>query len=380
MVGSAGPTAARELERLLPKQSARLILVNDVNFLLYTPFLPEAAAGTLEPRHVVTPLRDILKRTYLRLGAVTGHDPGARTVELTHPRGRGRGAPLRPAPARARLGLAAAAGAGPRPSTRSASRASPTRSGCATTSSRRSRRRTPPRTRRAARSCSPTSSSAAATPASRRSPSCRTSPPTRWTATRAPGCTGCAGSSSRPPTGCCPRSTAELADYALRELRGRGIDIRLGTTLEEVDREQRHALDRRDASRPGPSSGPPASPRTRACATSACRSTSAAGSRSTSYLRVEGLDARLGDRRLRRRPRPATGGTCPPTAQHAIRQGPVAARNIAAELGVGDAAPVHLPRPRRRSSTSAATRRSGKLGGRTLLAASSPGGWRAPTT
>ncbi len=81
--GFAGANAARELERLLPKQSARLILVNDVNFLLYTPLLPEAAAGTLEPRHVVTPLRDILKRTYLRLGAITGHDHARRVVELT---------------------------------------------------------------------------------------------------------------------------------------------------------------------------------------------------------------------------------------------------------------------------------------------------------
>ena len=66
----------------MPRQSTRLMLVNDVNFLLYTPFLPEAAAGTLEPRHVVTPLRDILKRTYLRLGSITGHDPAAKTVEL----------------------------------------------------------------------------------------------------------------------------------------------------------------------------------------------------------------------------------------------------------------------------------------------------------
>jgi NADH dehydrogenase len=34
---------------------------------------------------VVTPLREILKRTYLRLGAITAHDPAARTVELrTH--------------------------------------------------------------------------------------------------------------------------------------------------------------------------------------------------------------------------------------------------------------------------------------------------------
>src|SRR5215210_3571417 len=81
--GFGGMNAARELERLLPTQSARLVLVNDVNFLLYTPFLPEAAAGTVEPRHVVTPLRDMLRRTYLRLGAITGHDPAGRTVELT---------------------------------------------------------------------------------------------------------------------------------------------------------------------------------------------------------------------------------------------------------------------------------------------------------
>jgi len=81
--GFAGASAARELERLLPKQSARLTLVNDVNFLLYTPFLPEAAAGTLEPRHVVTPLRDMLRRTYLRLGSISAHDPATRTVELS---------------------------------------------------------------------------------------------------------------------------------------------------------------------------------------------------------------------------------------------------------------------------------------------------------
>jgi NADH dehydrogenase len=83
--GFGGANVARRLERTLPKQSARLMLVNDVNFLLYTPFLPEAAAGLLEPRHVVTPLREILHRTYLRLGAITAHDPAARTVDLqTH--------------------------------------------------------------------------------------------------------------------------------------------------------------------------------------------------------------------------------------------------------------------------------------------------------
>lgn len=81
--GFAGATVARVLEAMLPRQSARLTLVNDVNFLLYTPFLPEAAAGTIEARHVVTPLRDIIKRANLRLGVVDTHDPDAKTVGIT---------------------------------------------------------------------------------------------------------------------------------------------------------------------------------------------------------------------------------------------------------------------------------------------------------
>src|SRR6201996_1848765 len=80
--GFGGLAAARELEKVMPKQSARLMMVNATNSSTFSPFLPEAAAGTLEPRHVVTPLRDILKRTYIRLGEITGHDPAARTVDL----------------------------------------------------------------------------------------------------------------------------------------------------------------------------------------------------------------------------------------------------------------------------------------------------------
>src|ERR1051325_3845733 len=80
--GFGGAAAARELEGTMAKESGRLPLVNETNFALYAPFLPEAAAGTLEPRHVVTPLRDILKRTYLRLGAIVGHDPERKTVTL----------------------------------------------------------------------------------------------------------------------------------------------------------------------------------------------------------------------------------------------------------------------------------------------------------
>ena len=72
--GFGGLTTARRLERMLPPHSTRITLVNDVNFMLYTPLLPGAAGGTLEPRHVVVPLREELKVTDLHLGRVTGAD------------------------------------------------------------------------------------------------------------------------------------------------------------------------------------------------------------------------------------------------------------------------------------------------------------------
>ncbi len=86
--GFGGFYAARRLEQLLPPQAARTTLVSDVNFLLYTPLLPGAAAGTLEPRHVVIPLREELNCTDIRLGRVTGADPAAN--ELHYQRGDGR--------------------------------------------------------------------------------------------------------------------------------------------------------------------------------------------------------------------------------------------------------------------------------------------------
>ena len=80
--GFAGLTAARRLERKLPAHAAKVTLVNDVNFMLYTPLLPGAAAGTLEPRHVVVPLREELDTTELRLGQVTGADPARKVVSV----------------------------------------------------------------------------------------------------------------------------------------------------------------------------------------------------------------------------------------------------------------------------------------------------------
>jgi len=87
--GFGGFAAARTLERILPKHSARITLVTDQNFMLYTPLLPGAAAGTLEPRHVVVPLREELRGgTDLRLGRVTGADPAQKTITVETVHGR----------------------------------------------------------------------------------------------------------------------------------------------------------------------------------------------------------------------------------------------------------------------------------------------------
>ena len=43
--------------------------------MLYTPLLPGAAGATLDPRHVVVPLRSQLRRTDLVIGRVTGAEP-----------------------------------------------------------------------------------------------------------------------------------------------------------------------------------------------------------------------------------------------------------------------------------------------------------------
>jgi NADH dehydrogenase len=80
--GYGGLYTARALERKLPPNSARITLVNDTNFFLFTPLLPGAAGGTLEPRHVVVPIREALKRSDLRLGSVVGARPDDNALEV----------------------------------------------------------------------------------------------------------------------------------------------------------------------------------------------------------------------------------------------------------------------------------------------------------
>jgi NADH:ubiquinone reductase (H+-translocating) len=74
--GFAGAYVARELG------AHGATIVSKDNFMLYTPLLPEAAAGTLEPRHCVVPLRVMCPHAELILGSVTALDLDARTASL----------------------------------------------------------------------------------------------------------------------------------------------------------------------------------------------------------------------------------------------------------------------------------------------------------
>lgn len=73
-----GGFAGASVARLLGTQGATI--VSPLNAMLYTPLLPEAASGTLEPRHVVVPLRQMCPHADLVLGHATGLDLEARTV------------------------------------------------------------------------------------------------------------------------------------------------------------------------------------------------------------------------------------------------------------------------------------------------------------
>jgi NADH:ubiquinone reductase (H+-translocating) len=73
-----GGFAGSYVARLLKRRGATV--VSHENFMLYTPLLPEAASGTIEPRHVVVPLREMCPHAELVLGDIRSHERERRTV------------------------------------------------------------------------------------------------------------------------------------------------------------------------------------------------------------------------------------------------------------------------------------------------------------
>jgi NADH dehydrogenase len=75
-----GGFAGAYVARLLGGRGATM--VSRENFMLYTPLLPEAASGTLEPRHTVVPLRVMCPQAELLLGDLTSVDLEGRTATI----------------------------------------------------------------------------------------------------------------------------------------------------------------------------------------------------------------------------------------------------------------------------------------------------------
>jgi NADH:ubiquinone reductase (H+-translocating) len=338
--GFGGFYAARALERTMPPASARITLVSDVNFMLYTPLLPGAAAGTLDARHVVVPLREALERTALRVGSVVGAEPDRNVVRVETIEGRveeldydqlivaiGSISRTLPVPGLAEHGI-----------------------GFKSLPDAIELRNRLLRTLEVAETLDDPAEREAwltyvfigagyagleglaelqdfAADAIERYPRCRTQS-MRWILVEA-------------TDRVMPEVSADLAEFAVRELRSRGIEIRTGTTLEELTATTARL------------SGDEVIP-TRTCVW-------------TAGVRPHPVVARLGlpldddtgricvDRTMRvdgranvwaigdaaAVPDPAKNGEkpCPPTGQHALRQGRRVGRNVAAVLGTGRVRP-----------------------------------------
>jgi NADH:ubiquinone reductase (H+-translocating) len=68
--GFVGLYTAQRLQKKLRRTDVRITVVDPRSYMTYQPFLPEAAAGSLEPRHVVVPLRRTLKHSQVITGRV----------------------------------------------------------------------------------------------------------------------------------------------------------------------------------------------------------------------------------------------------------------------------------------------------------------------
>jgi NADH:ubiquinone reductase (H+-translocating) len=75
-----GGFAGAYVARLLGRHGATI--VNPQNFMLFTPLLPEAASGTIEPRHAVVPLRLMCPHAELVLGRALEIDADQKIVRV----------------------------------------------------------------------------------------------------------------------------------------------------------------------------------------------------------------------------------------------------------------------------------------------------------
>ncbi len=72
----------RKLRRDINRGDVEITVVDPQSYMTYQPFLPEAAAGNLEPRHVVAPLRQVLPKVRILNGQVIAVDHARHRVSV----------------------------------------------------------------------------------------------------------------------------------------------------------------------------------------------------------------------------------------------------------------------------------------------------------
>ena len=80
--GFAGFHCMRRLEKHLPADAADLVVASSTDYLLYSPLLPNVAAGVVEPRHIAVGLHAALRRAKVAIGHVVGVDLPGRSATL----------------------------------------------------------------------------------------------------------------------------------------------------------------------------------------------------------------------------------------------------------------------------------------------------------
>ncbi len=88
--GYAGFYTAFKLQKLLRRGEAEVVVIDPLPYMTYQPFLPEVAAGSIEARHAIVPLRRHLNKCRVITARVTGVDHAEQvrdrdTLKVSHP-------------------------------------------------------------------------------------------------------------------------------------------------------------------------------------------------------------------------------------------------------------------------------------------------------
>ena len=83
--GYVGFCTARALRSRLDTDQVEIAVVDPRPYMTYQPFLPEVAAGSIQPRHIVASHRRSLDGITILTGSVTGIDHASRTITIAPP-------------------------------------------------------------------------------------------------------------------------------------------------------------------------------------------------------------------------------------------------------------------------------------------------------